>query len=170
MILTVTQLREHISSGLTDDALQRLLEAAENDITAKFGAAGSVTEYPVYGFDLLVLSRRVGTVSSVKEYFDSDPLTLSTDDYRVDGFMLKRLDTGTNPRTYWAGEVQVIHTPADTEVDRVRLQLALVKLDLAYSGYTAEATQDESRSPMPDYQLARRRLLGSYTSETVLVR
>lgn len=171
MILTVTELRQHVASGLPDDALMRLLEAAENDITAKFGAAGAVTEYLDGGFETLVLGRRVGTITSVKEWFDTAaPTTLSTDDYRIDGYMLHRLDTGTNPRSTWAGQVQVIHTPPDTEVDRVRLQVQLVKLDLAYSGYTAEATQDESRSPMPDYNLARRRVLNTYTSDVLLVK
>jgi len=171
VILTVTELRQHVASGLPDDALMRLLEAAENDITAKYGSAGAVTEYLDGGFEKLVLGRRVGIITSVKEYADTDsPTTLATDDYRIDGYMLWRLDTGTNPGTAWAGQVQVIHTPPDTEVDRVRLQVALVKLDLSYSGYTAEATQDESRSPMPDYQLARRRVLNTYTSDALLVK
>lgn len=170
MILTVTQLRQHVASGLADDALMRLLEAAENDITAKYGAAGAVTEYHDGGFEALVLGRRVGTITSVKETFDTDALTLSTNDYRIDGYMLWRLATGDNPGYAWSGQVQVVHTPPDTEVDRVRLQVALVKLDLAYSGYVAESTQDESRSPMPDYQLARRRLLNTYTSDALLVK
>jgi hypothetical protein len=171
MILTVTELRQHVASGLPDDALKRLLEAAENDITAKFGTAGSVTEYADGGHELLVLARPVGTVTTVQELADtSDPLTLSTNDYRIEGFMLRRLETGTNPRSAWFGRVKVIHTPPDTEVDRVRLQVALVKLDLAYSGYASEATQDESRTPMPDYQLARRRLLETYSSDSLMVR
>jgi len=171
VILTVTQLRQHVTSGLSDDALQRLAEAAEKDITAKFGAAGEVTEYLDGGYQQLVLRRRVGTITSVTESSDTDdPLVLADDDYRVEGYLLRRLDTGTNPGTTWQGEVKVVHTPPDTEVDRVRLQVALVKLDLAYSGYAAEATQDESRTPMPDYQLARRRLLQTYSSDALLVR
>lgn len=169
MILTVNELRQHIASGLGDDALQRLLEAAEIDITAKFGAVGSLTEYSNGGYELLVLGRRPGSVSSVVELADTtSSLTLAADDYRVEGFLLRRLDTGTNPRDCWHGRVKVVHTPADTEVDRVRVQLALVKLDLALSGYSSEATQNESRSP-DDYQSARDRVLETYTSDAVLV-
>jgi len=170
MILTVTQLRQHVTSGLNDDALQRLLEDAERDITARFGAAGEVTEYLDGGWRELVLRRRAGTITTVTEASEGDDaLILEDDDYRVHGYLLRRLDTGTNPRSTWQGEVKVVHTPPDTEVDRVRLQVALVKLDLAYSGFVAEATQDESRSPMPDYQLARRRLLQTYSSDALLV-
>jgi hypothetical protein len=106
----------------------------------------------------------------VQEYADTDsPDTLAADDYRADAYCLFRLDTGTNPGTYWKGQVKVVHTPPTDVRDRIRLQIALVKLDLSYSAYTSEATQDEQRSPMPDYSRERKRILASVTSDAVLL-
>ena len=67
MLLTVTQLRQHVTSGLGDDALQRLLEVAENDITAAAGDEGAQTEYQRGGFEALVLDHPMGTATSVTE-------------------------------------------------------------------------------------------------------
>lgn len=170
MILTVDQLRQHITSGLGDDVLQRMLTDAEVDIISALGEAGAVTEYIEGGHELLVLQRQAGTITTVTEYADTDSESeLADDDYRVEGFMLRRLNTGTNPSYTWLGRVKVEHTPTDDHATRIRLQVALVKLDLAFSGYAAEATQDESRSPIGDYQLARTRILRSATREAVMV-
>jgi hypothetical protein len=146
MLLTIDELRAYVTSALSDDALQALLDAAERDI-GSFDQV--VTERHEGGLPALVLSRLPGTFASVKEDADEAvPLTLGTTDYRVDGYILYRLDTGSNPSTYWIGEVEVKYTPtSDDEPERKRAQLALVRLDLAIaSGVTSESIGDYSVS------------------------
>jgi hypothetical protein len=131
MILTVDELRSYIATSLSDDAVLGLLDAAEHDL----GSMEAVTERKVGGYAALVLDRRVGTITTVKEDIEtSSPLTLAANDYRVDGYLRHRLDTGTNPGTTWSGEVEVIHTPVDDLAERKRAQVALVRLDLTIQG------------------------------------
>jgi hypothetical protein len=142
MLLTVDELRTYITTGLSDDAVLGLLDAAEHDL----GSIDAVTERKDGGYAALVLDRRVGTITTVKEDIDTAaPLTLSSNDYRVDGYILHRLDTGTNPRWTWNGEVEVIHTPADDLAERKRAQVALIRLDLSIQGgITSERIGDYS--------------------------
>jgi hypothetical protein len=146
MILTVTELRGHVTSGLADGDLQRLLDAAEDDITRVAGPLDSATEYRPGGHDSIVLDQRPSAVASVKEMFDTPAvLTLASNDYRVEGYILWRLWTGTNPRYWWWGRVQVIHTPVQNLAERQRAQIALVKLDLSVAGgVTSERIGDYS--------------------------
>ena len=145
-LLTVSEAREAIDTSLTDDRLQELLDAAEQDIIDAAGDSSSQTEHAKGGHSWLVLSRPVGTVSSVTERADtSSTLVLSADDYRVDGYRIKRLTTGTNPRSWWDGLVKVVHAPASTAAERKRAQVALVNLELAYAkGITGERIGDYS--------------------------
>jgi len=142
VILTVDQLRGYITTTVSDTDLLPLLDAAEQDI----GGMDAVTERKQGGWATLVLDRRVGTITTVKEDIETaSPLTLSTDDYRVDGYMLHRLDDGTNPYTIWQGEVEVIHAPYDDLAARKLAQVALIRLELTrQGGMTSERIGDYS--------------------------
>lgn len=167
-LLTVEQLREAVSSSLTDDRLQELLDATEQDILAAAGGENDQTEYATGGYRNLVLARPIGTPVSVTEYAETaNELELEGDDYRVDGYMLHRLDTGTNPSRYWRGQVEVVHTAPDRTAERIRAQVALVRLDLAIaSGVTTERIGDYAvgygnTAGGTDYQKARQLILDS---------
>ena len=167
MILTVDQARVSISTGLTDDALLSMLMAAEADIVAVAGAAGALTEYH-YGTTKLVLDHAADTFTSVTEQADAaSPRVLATDDYRVEGYVLHRLTTGTNPRTSWDGLVKTIYTAGTLAAERERAQIALVRLDLeSASGISAERIGDYSVSygantRGPTYQEQRAAVLAS---------
>jgi len=130
MLLTVDEFREFVTSGLSDDALLALLTAAEADITSVAGPVESQTEWVQGGYPRLVLDRPVGTITSVSELADEAmPIELSDDDYRIDGYILHRLTTGTNPRSTWRGLVRVEHVPEGRLDERIRAQIALVQLD-----------------------------------------
>lgn len=147
MLLTVDELRVHIASSLSDDALRDLLDAAEADITAAAEAlASAITERHSGGYATLVLDHPTGTIASVTESSDTTtPVILATDDYRVDGYILTRLTTGTHPASWWTGLVTVVHTPPDDEARRRRAQVALVRLDLSMAaGVTSERIGDYS--------------------------
>jgi hypothetical protein len=131
MLLTVDELRTFVTTSLSDDALLTLLDAAEADL----GSLDAVTERHDGGYEALVLDRRVGTVTSVREMVETaSPTTLDATDYRADGYILHRLSTGTHPSTAWLGEVEVVHTPTDDEAERKRAQAELVRIDLSVAG------------------------------------
>jgi hypothetical protein len=138
-ILTVDDLREHIETSLGEAALQRLLDGTEALIVARAGAAGSTTELVDGGYRLLTLSRPLGSVTSIVErYTDDDQLTLSAtanDDYLIwpGGTVIERLTGGTNSRRTWHGRVLVTYTPADDDDLRALAQLALIKLEMAFT-------------------------------------
>lgn len=140
-LLTVAQFREHAATTLVDDAIQRLLDDAEAEITAYAGPVGSVTEYPAGGGSILTLSRRVSSVGSIAETRYSTTTTLAVDDWRQrSGYTLERLRTGTNPRTGWASDVTVTYTPADDTATRKMVQLELCKLEIATNPGLASQT------------------------------
>jgi hypothetical protein len=148
-LLTVSELRTAISTSLTDARLQELLDASEQDI---IGAAGTVTDQTEHvrgGCQDIVLARPVGAIGSIVERADTaSTLTLHTSDYRVHGYMIRRLDTGLNPRLYWwPGLVKVVHDPADRLAERKRAQVAVCQLDInQQAGVTSERVGDWAAS------------------------
>jgi hypothetical protein len=152
-ILVPAQFREHQATSLGDPALQRLIDAAEGAITSRFGALGQFTERRRGGGLLLFLSRPAGTIASVTERY-GDPVgmtdvLLDATDYTLlpDGQTLRREWTGTHKADRWTDDVIVVQTPADDTAERVRVAIALVKLDLTYNpGLTDERIGDWSES------------------------
>lgn len=132
-LLTVAELRKHLADYPTgddyDDALARLLEAAELAVTDAAGPVGDVTEYGTGGSGYLILNRTASAITSIIEDFDGSPLTLEEDDYRLSpsGNVLSRLNTGTHSAYRWLGNVQVIYTPVDDTALREVAAVSLVQ-------------------------------------------
>lgn len=140
-ILTVDQFREHVSSGLGDDAIQRLLDAAEAEIVRYAGAPGSVTEVSDGGGRYITLGRPAASVTSITETVPGSATTLAVDDYFLypSGLILERVTGGTNSRHAWHGRVAVTYTAADDSDIRIGVQLDLVNLAINYNpGATME--------------------------------
>lgn len=136
MALTVDQLREHVTTSLGNDALQRLLNDAYGVIDEELGPTGNVTVSQRAGNGpLLPLARDAETIVSVTEDATGTPLALAADDYRLrpSGGLLERLRTGTNPRHRWYGIVDVTLTPADDAAARDRAAIDLVRLELNFN-------------------------------------
>jgi hypothetical protein len=150
MTLSVEQLLEHVTTDLGEDALSRLLDAAYEAIE-KAAGPGSDFEYdpnitelitPGPG-DLIRLSKPATAVVAVTEGI----FELEADDYelRPSGQLLRRLNTGTNPRSRWCGRVDVTYTPIADVNDRDRVAIALVKLDIDHQpGVQSETLGDHS--------------------------
>lgn len=167
-LLSVADIRGAIDTSLSDARLQDLLDATEQDILAAAGAVAEQTEYAYGGYSALVLTRPIGTVTSVTEESKTlSELELAADDYWVDGYILRRLDTGTNPRRTWNGLVEVVHAPASDTAERKRAQVALVRLDLAAAaGVASERIGDyaigyANTSGGTNYQQQRQLILDS---------
>lgn len=137
-LLSVAELKEHISTSLGDEALQRLLDAAEEQIVAAVGDSGETTELLRASGPLLALSRVAESISDVVE----DDVTLAADDYELQpgSRLVRRLSDGTNARRRWHGWVDITYLPLDDSSRREMAQVALVKLDIATNPTLASQT------------------------------
>lgn len=135
MILTVDELRDHVTSGLEDDALQRLLDASEAAIIERAGATGAREELFGGGRTFLTLGRPATAIGTITEQVGTTVTTLATDDYLLhpNGYTLERLRTGTNGRWRWNGRVTVDYTPVDTDDLRALVQIELCQSVLNYN-------------------------------------
>lgn len=146
MSLTPTQFREHAPTSLSDEELQRLLEAADLDIIANSGPLGSLQDRRRGGGLYLFLSRAAASITSVVERYGDllglTDVTMDTSDYTLlpDRYTLRREWVGTHRNDRWADSVIVTYTVLDDTAVRERCQIGLVKLEIAYQpGLTAQA-------------------------------
>lgn len=154
-------------AGLADGDLQVLLDAAFLAIDDAIGPAGETSELlgPVHG-DLLPLSRRVASITSVVENTRYSPVTLAADDYELSasGRMLVRLRTGTHPGYSWCGRVKPTYVPVDDTAQRIRVAVELVKLGITFNpGLASQAigTWSESYSTSVPYPEQREAILAT---------
>lgn len=145
-ILDNTALREHIETDLSDDALTRLANAAESlilDVTGSLTVQVDVLR--TQAEQTLFITRGASSITTIKErdFPDDDQTTLSSDDFRLSGaYTVKRLRQGTNPRLWWASEVEVTYVP-DIDTAMVEgVQIELVRLAVVNAGAQRERHGD----------------------------
>jgi hypothetical protein len=133
-ILTVDEFREHVSTSLEDDAVQRLLDAAEAEIVRYAGAPGSASEVYTGQGRFITLASPAASIASVTEYRSGTTTTLAADDYFLypSGLVLERITGGTHPWHCWRGRAVVTYVPADDADIRIGVQLDLVNLALNF--------------------------------------
>lgn len=130
--LTVDELREHVNSGLSDDALERLLEGAWQEIVAQTGD-GARTEYVGGGSRYITTHFPIASVSTITETRGDSVTTLQSDDWLKRGdYVVQRLNTGTNPRHDFYGRVAITYTPVDNEAIKHGVQIDLVNAMLNF--------------------------------------
>lgn len=141
-LLTVAQLREHLTTSLEDSALQRLLDDAKDQIIDWAGDDATATEILSTGSSKLVLSRAAQSITSIVERRGVTDTTLAADDYQLypGGYVIERLSGGTNSSPVWRGRVTVIHVPVSDVARRRMAQLDLVKLAIASEPALASRT------------------------------
>ena len=170
MAITPIILKEHVETDLGTDALQRLIGAANGDITQRYGSVAEVTEeydMTTPPGDWEVLRRRIWTkqritsVSKLEEGFtlkSSDLVTIVLDtDFLIvfDNQAVERIDTDFQRR------VRIKYVPeVGDEGQRDRVVIDLCKLMLQYNGLTTEKIGDWSGS-VGDYETARRQILST---------
>ena len=174
-LITIDSLREHVETDINNLALQRILDAVDDEIVASVGphaSTGDVTELIMGGDVGLFLARPYTTITSISEVFGTAAaVTLSTDDYRswFGNRTLQRLTDGTNPQSRWGDRVTVIYEPLTDDNMRILSTIELVQLSLQYSGLQSEQAGDY-RSTAKDHakeragiinRLNRRRLIGA---------
>lgn len=173
MILTVAQARDAGISSLSDDHLRRLMESAESAIIEAIGPLNANADHPVVEHHrasgpLVMLGRRASSVTSVLE----GATTLDPDDYQLrdTGTVLDRLNTGAHPSLRWSRDTVVTYVPFGTFADRARVQLELVRLDIAFTpGISSQSIGpwSESYGSGKTYVEQRSDILGSLGNQFV---
>lgn len=160
MILTPDQFREHVTTAVEDDALKRLLDAAEATILEVAGPPGAeVVELVEGGYGRIVLSRPAAEIVSVR---DGGGTTWTdrtvTDDYTF-------VPTSIIRRTFayrWLPWVEVTYVPANDAALRMQAQIKLVELDLNNpAGIQQNSVGPFSEQYVADYEQERQDILAS---------
>ena len=160
-LLTIAKVRENIESGLGDDALQRIMNAAEDDIDQRHGAIESEVDDLVGGLESIWTTRPILSITSIIETVGNTNTTLSTDDWtKRHDTQLDRDDDGTNPRKRWGARVKITYAPVDTTNRRIMAWLKLIQLESVYSGYGSSKEGDFNSAAL-DYEEEREKILGS---------
>lgn len=154
--MTLAQLREHVETDLTDEALQRILSAAEADVLRAAGPeSGAVDEFEAELPGRFVCLRQpADSITSVTEYRGTASLVLTSSDYelRADGRRLYRVGA------YWAPRVVVAYAPVIDMEGRELAAVDLVRLALQDTGTASERVGDYS-SQAADYRKEHARIL-----------
>jgi hypothetical protein len=164
--ITLAEVRQHVETDLIDDALQMLIDDAIEEINEVIGFVSSETnEFYEERTTKLFLTRKAISINSVVEERGGTSTTLSANDYmlRLEGRMLERLGTGTNPCSVWGDVVTIIYTPQDDTKRRKVVIIDLVKLALVYNGQKSESVGDYSATAK-EYDDERQRLIGRLRS------
>ena len=156
-LLTLAEVREHLETDLSDEALERLVDAADYDIIAVAGPHDGARTVELNGNSCeLLMPWPVFSIASVEEsYHFSDYETVSADDYSLayNGRVLIH-------KTGWKPRVKVEYTPQATNAKRVTALLQLVALLIEYSPFSNQSDGVYSQSRLT-YASERNRMLNS---------
>ena len=167
MILTVAQAREHITTSLGNDGLERLLDAAEEAIIRAAGPAiddyirTDVTERCRPSGSLLRLTRRAISIVEIRE----GTTVLGSGDYELSstGYVLLRTPDGH----HWY-RPEVTYAPWTDTASREVAQIGLVRLELnfnpALAGYTTGSDSETFATGIP-YKDQRDSILASLVED-----
>lgn len=146
------RVKERASPDMSDGELTSMIAAITGEIDARLGPVGPITKElgdatdPDTSYARTLRLQPPALAGAVITVTERDPgnsgdatsaTILQLADYRVlhDGRTLQRLNTGPNPRDYWAPLVSVEYTPAGTpQVARDEAVIKLMLLDLSYRG------------------------------------
>lgn len=162
MSVSVSDLHDHYETDLPTATLQRILDAADEEVVRSAGNASSQTETLLaQGSKFLALRRRVSSIDSITERrrSSSDPVTLSSNDYRLVGATrVLRLTDGDNGAICWGDQVEIVYTPDVDATLRDRVTLDLCKLAIEFRAFDREKTPDWE-AEQKDYEARRAALL-----------
>lgn len=156
------QLRQHIETDLSDEALALLIDAEREAINKHAGSSDSQTDrMHAFGARELMLTRDAAAVESVKLRYsaDDDELELADNDYRLEPpRTLVRLSGGPNGDFRWIGKIEINYFPVADYALRERVLVDLVKLAIEFKGLDEETVGSTERT-FADYEASRRAVL-----------
>ncbi len=165
-LLTAIEMKVYIETDLTDAALDRLIDAADQEIVQSHGehaSVGTVTELHIGGDAAIFLNRPPATITSVTETVSEVDTVLSTDDFRewYGSRVLQRLDDGTNPQTFWGERVSVVYTPISDDPRRIQATIDLTRLGVEFNALRTQRAGDYSQTALTDYTKERSQIVNS---------
>ena len=158
-LITVGQLREHVETDLSDDALERLVDSADAEMIRAFGPHDGELSVLVAGRGYRIwLPRPAKSITEIGEWAgwetpgDADPV--SADKYSLEhgGRTIFRTDAP------FMTNVQITYTPIADNPRRTQALIDLVKLELEYRGLNTERVGSYSVTYM-DHDKKRQRIL-----------
>lgn len=160
-LLNLTQVRENIETGLNDAALQRVMDAVEQDIDQRHGAVNAQIDDLEAGDKKIWTTRPILSITTVTETVGTTDTELSANDYvKRHETQLDRINTGDNPRERWGVRVKITYVPVDTTSRRITAYLKMILLDIVYSGLDSSREGDFNSKSL-DYGSEREKLLSS---------
>ena len=173
-LLALDAIRELVQTGLSDAALEVVVDAEDAAIVDLLGPhTGTTTTTlsvsPGSRTRRLILHQRADSIEAVSEYWpDDDPseaVDVPASEFLLDrGFQLVR--HGGN---CWRDRVIVTMTP-DRNLARRRAALVdLVRLRLQFTGLASEDEGSHSYSAIADHEAERQRILVSIDDQRVVV-
>lgn len=174
-LITPTQLREHITTTLDDDALQTLIDAEEAALNDAVGSLGSQEEEFLENFPgvYIYTQRTISSITSIVEKWPDTFLggtadvTLDATDYEIapGNKSIRRLSTGTHSMSRWGSRVVVTYTPSDETAKRVLALINLCKINIAYNGLKSESVGGGEYSfTLGDYEAQRAQIIAGLTT------
>ena len=164
LIISVAEMKQHIATPLGDDALERLIDAAEDAINSVCGDAANQRVWETHADNeaYLFLPHRAISVESITV----NGADMSEDDYSVrhEGRAIMR----AKPRDRWDGSIVVTYITPDTRAQRRTALIRLVRLEAEYLGYQSQSIGGASISYAP-YEEERQTLLGALKREITSV-
>ena len=160
-LLKVVDFRENMETDLPTDAIQRLLDASEEQIIRKFGPHLTAVTDEMTGLSKFIFpSRPIVTVTTITETVDTVDTVLATDDYKLihSGRQIERLADGTNSRKLWGDRVKLVYVPDDQTKIRKGVQVDLVKLAIQYEGINS-IDSGNFKATLPEYEKERMNIL-----------
>lgn len=131
-----------VGTSLSESALQLLLDATAVQVNRVAGDSDMVTEEIPGDTTTVMLTGEAHAITAVIERNGSVDRTLAANDYALSPtkIAVRRLATGTNPRTTWDHEVVVTYARVSDVALRKAAQLALIRLELNRNpGLTSES-------------------------------
>lgn len=167
--LTLDEVRQHVETGIVDDALERLLVEAVAQVEGRFGTDAQRTERYFGGNQYIRLQRPAQSIVSVAELNEQRyPLyTLVATDYDLlnNGRTIQRLTRNTVWYwRYWADIVDITYLPIPEQPLRDRVTIDLVRLATQYNALQHEiigGSRAGYQSESLDYLKERERILAA---------
>lgn len=165
--IDLDSLRDHVETGIVDEALQTLLDDAIGQVEGRFGTDAEMTVSVEAQGRYIRLQRPALTITSIAEFNDQRyPLyTLIPADYELQhgGRTLRRLTGGMTfyANRQWAPVVTITYIPVPEQALRDRVVIDLVKLAVQYNALGQETFGGRTgyQSISIDYLRERERIL-----------
>ena len=158
-LITVGQLRQHVETDLSDEALTRLLKSADAEIVRAYGPHDGEQSVLVAGRGYRIwLPRPAESITEIVEWAGWETLadadTVSADKYSLEhgGRTIFRADAP------FMTNVQITYTPIADNPRRIAVLIDLVKLEIQYRGLNTERVGSYSVTYM-DHDKERQRIL-----------